>query len=363
MLSMCFKSTKDGADLSPYADIDQSVETESANLTIMDYIHEFQESNCNAIIENDGKEEEILITTTVTDINVANERMPQLLTEDITHNPKMVCIVAPHSLNIVEKFKTKQKKEADNIRSEPSVQNRKRAIAQIQRKPSIRIKVKMLRNKHLKLQAQQVIMNVLYYFERERDNGGACAPFTSVMYEKRSIRIGPYCIKQSSIFEDYNTNKPSKDYDPVFLDETWIFSRRSPKKSWHDNTLKSIKKKPMGEGKRFIVLNAGSIDTSHRSLRMGTCANTSVRRILLGKQRYNPEDHCVAEELLNYLEKLCSDDEDSDNMENCNKLQFVLFPPKDGSDSDVDDAPSDGEEMCSLRDIGHKHPNPSDDCS
>ncbi|KAF5293541.1 hypothetical protein FQA39_LY03026 [Lamprigera yunnana] len=42
-------------------------------------------------------------------------------------------------------------------------------------------KVKLLRNKHLKLQAQQVIMNVLYYFERERDNGGACAPFTSVM--------------------------------------------------------------------------------------------------------------------------------------------------------------------------------------
>ncbi|KAF5305700.1 hypothetical protein FQA39_LY09189 [Lamprigera yunnana] len=39
----------------------------------------------------------------------------------------------------------------------------------------------MLRNKHLKLQAQQVIMNVLHYFERERDNGGACAPFTSVM--------------------------------------------------------------------------------------------------------------------------------------------------------------------------------------
>ncbi|KAF5287837.1 hypothetical protein FQA39_LY15669 [Lamprigera yunnana] len=39
----------------------------------------------------------------------------------------------------------------------------------------------MLGNKHLKLQAQQVIMNVHHYFERERDNGGACAPFTSVM--------------------------------------------------------------------------------------------------------------------------------------------------------------------------------------
>ncbi|KAF5297347.1 hypothetical protein FQA39_LY12186 [Lamprigera yunnana] len=34
----------------------------------------------------------------------------------------------------------------------------------------------MLHNKHLQLQAQQVIMNVLHYFELERDNGG-----TSVM--------------------------------------------------------------------------------------------------------------------------------------------------------------------------------------
>ncbi|KAF5275062.1 hypothetical protein FQA39_LY06999 [Lamprigera yunnana] len=39
----------------------------------------------------------------------------------------------------------------------------------------------MLRNKHLKLQAQQMAMNVLNYFGRERDNGGAFIPFTSVM--------------------------------------------------------------------------------------------------------------------------------------------------------------------------------------
>ncbi|KAF5302584.1 hypothetical protein FQA39_LY10202 [Lamprigera yunnana] len=72
----------------------------------------------------------------------------------------------------------------------------------------------------------------------------------------------------------------------------------------------------------------------------------------LRKQRYNPEDPRDAEELLNYLEELSSDDEDYDNIENCNELQFVLFPPKDGADSDIDDAPIDGEEMCSLRDIG-----------
>ncbi|KAF5276855.1 hypothetical protein FQA39_LY06406 [Lamprigera yunnana] len=39
----------------------------------------------------------------------------------------------------------------------------------------------MLRNKHFKLQTQQMAMNVLNYFGRERDNGGAFILFTSVM--------------------------------------------------------------------------------------------------------------------------------------------------------------------------------------
>ncbi|KAF5273213.1 hypothetical protein FQA39_LY07544 [Lamprigera yunnana] len=68
----------------------------------------------------------------------------------------------------------------------------------------------------------------------------------------------------------------------------------------------------------------------------------------LRKSRYNPEDPRDAKELLKYLEELSSDDEDYDNIENCNELQFVLFPPKDAADSDIDDALSDGKEMCSL---------------
>ncbi|KAF5287127.1 hypothetical protein FQA39_LY16050 [Lamprigera yunnana] len=39
----------------------------------------------------------------------------------------------------------------------------------------------MLQNKNLKLQAQQMAMNILNYFGRERDNGGAFIPFTSIM--------------------------------------------------------------------------------------------------------------------------------------------------------------------------------------
>ncbi|KAK4881313.1 hypothetical protein RN001_004632 [Aquatica leii] len=39
----------------------------------------------------------------------------------------------------------------------------------------------MLRNKHLKSQAQLLVVNVLNYFTRERDNKGAFVPFESVM--------------------------------------------------------------------------------------------------------------------------------------------------------------------------------------
>lgn len=43
----------------------------------------------------------------------------------------------------------------------------------------------------------------------------------------------------------------------VFLDETWIFSRGGSKRSWQDNSVKSVKNSG-GEGKRYIVLHAGN---------------------------------------------------------------------------------------------------------
>ncbi|KAF5303961.1 hypothetical protein FQA39_LY01746 [Lamprigera yunnana] len=46
---------------------------------------------------------------------------------------------------------------------------------------AISLESKMLRNKHLKLQAQQMAMNVLNYFGHKRDNEGAFILFTSVM--------------------------------------------------------------------------------------------------------------------------------------------------------------------------------------
>ncbi|KAF5287155.1 hypothetical protein FQA39_LY16033 [Lamprigera yunnana] len=77
--------------------------------------------------------------------------------------------------------------------------------------------VKMLRNKHLKLQAQQVIMNVLHYFERERDNGGACVPFTSVM-QRTAEACGISDRTLTSIkkkFRDAAPNQPEKQSEII----------------------------------------------------------------------------------------------------------------------------------------------------
>ncbi|KAJ8939886.1 hypothetical protein NQ318_023226 [Aromia moschata] len=44
----------------------------------------------------------------------------------------------------------------------------------------------------------------------------------------------------------------------VFLDETWIFAKGNQTKSWQDESKKSVRKPEGYEGKRFIVLHAGS---------------------------------------------------------------------------------------------------------
>ncbi|KAI4463747.1 ig(immunoglobulin) and lrr(leucine rich repeat) domain [Holotrichia oblita] len=46
--------------------------------------------------------------------------------------------------------------------------------------------------------------------------------------------------------------------DIVFLDETWIFSKGSQTKSWQDGNIKSVRKPEGYDGKRFIVLHAGT---------------------------------------------------------------------------------------------------------
>ena len=53
-----------------------------------------------------------------------------------------------------------------------------------------------------------------------------------------------------------NLNDPLRQI--VFMDETWIFSKGNPGRSWQDENVKSVRKPEGYEGKRFIVVHAGS---------------------------------------------------------------------------------------------------------
>lgn len=70
------------------------------------------------------------------------------------------------------------------------------------------------------------------------------------------------------------------------------------------------------------------------------------------KKLYDPSDPRDAEELLNYLEELNSDDEIYDEIQACDQLDLILLPPIDGQDSDQDDAVSDDEQDHGIHTIG-----------
>lgn len=67
---------------------------------------------------------------------------------------------------------------------------------------------------------------------------------------------------------------------------------------------------------------------------------------------FNPEDPRDAEELLNYLDSLESDDECFQQFQGAESLEIVSLPPNDGRDSDIDDAVSDEEIVPGIRDLG-----------
>ncbi|KAF5289586.1 hypothetical protein FQA39_LY15033 [Lamprigera yunnana] len=86
----------------------------------------------------------------------------------------------------------------------------------------------MLQNKHLKLQAQQMAMNVLNYFGRERDNGGAFLPFTSVM-QRTTEACGISINTLTTIKKRFNNaeieNQPitkSRDVCEIYSDTFWL---------------------------------------------------------------------------------------------------------------------------------------------
>ncbi|XP_072403344.1 uncharacterized protein [Diabrotica undecimpunctata] len=65
-------------------------------------------------------------------------------------------------------------------------------------------------------------------------------------------------LKRLQFLKAYKENEmDGYPFKPVFLDETWIFSKGGFRKSWQDGSSYAVRKKS-GEGVRYIVLHAGS---------------------------------------------------------------------------------------------------------
>ncbi|KAF2892302.1 hypothetical protein ILUMI_13870 [Ignelater luminosus] len=73
---------------------------------------------------------------------------------------------------------------------------------------------------------------------------------------RRALCEKPAVVQQRQVFLRKIRKLEAKDYNFVYLDETWIFSRGGCKRSWQNNDVRSVKNVG-GEGKRFIVLHAG----------------------------------------------------------------------------------------------------------
>jgi hypothetical protein len=66
-------------------------------------------------------------------------------------------------------------------------------------------------------------------------------------------------IKRRHFLRQYLRHKRMQLYQPVVLDETWVFSKGGNRKSWQDGSMATTSKKT-GDGCRYIVLHAGKED-------------------------------------------------------------------------------------------------------
>lgn len=67
-------------------------------------------------------------------------------------------------------------------------------------------------------------------------------------------------VARSVFLRKYIENLNSNFRRIVFLDETWIFSKGTKTKSWQDDNIKSVRKPEGYDGKRFIIVHAGTAD-------------------------------------------------------------------------------------------------------
>ncbi|KAJ8914887.1 hypothetical protein NQ315_014900 [Exocentrus adspersus] len=85
----------------------------------------------------------------------------------------------------------------------------------------------------------------------------------SRIYSKNSVTVlcelSHVAYQRVNFLRQYYYNLTSENpLQCVYLDETWIYSKGSFKRTWQDNSIKSCRKGHEDTGKRFIVLHAGT---------------------------------------------------------------------------------------------------------
>lgn len=84
-------------------------------------------------------------------------------------------------------------------------------------------------------------------------------------------------VKRVNFLRNYVNNANTLERDIIFLDETWIYSRGSVRKSWQDEDTRSVRNIHGYDGKRFIILHAGGSNgfVENASLIFASKSNTS----------------------------------------------------------------------------------------
>ncbi|XP_063220531.1 uncharacterized protein LOC134529903 isoform X1 [Bacillus rossius redtenbacheri] len=80
--------------------------------------------------------------------------------------------------------------------------------------------------------------------------------WTTVDGRKALIENENIVLQRIDFLRKYKEEK-ERGANFIFVDETWIFQRGTVSKSWQDKSLQSAKRRTVGDGKRFIVVNAG----------------------------------------------------------------------------------------------------------
>lgn len=74
---------------------------------------------------------------------------------------------------------------------------------------------------------------------------------------KQLLEMPGIRLKRILFLNKYHAAKSEKLFTPVFLDETWIFSKSGDRRMWQDGTKHSDFKKT-GSGTRYVIVHAGN---------------------------------------------------------------------------------------------------------